>query len=119
MARTRKRSAPFRAFGFLLSILLVLASLSDQVIAHSAHLNDGHSAVTDHHDVGSNDTGNDEALAFGHCISISSCLSCLPVPEHVLQAHASSVAVEFTRILFHLGPTLEQELPPPRLSSQV
>ena len=118
VTRRAKRSGSFRALGFFLSVLLALASLSDQVLAHSAYLNDGYSA-TDHHDVGSNDTGDDDTLAFGHCISVSSCLSCLPAPEQVLQTLASSATVEFTRILVHLGPTLEQELPPPRLSSQV
>jgi len=119
VTRTRKRSGPFRALGLLLSILLALASLPHQVTAHSAHTNDGLSAATFHLDVGSNDAGKRKASVSGHCISVLSCFSCLPAPEQVLHASATSVTVEFTRILVHLGPTLEQELPPPRLSSQV
>jgi hypothetical protein len=99
----------------LLSILLALASLPHHATAHSAHSNDGLSAVTYHLDEGSNDGGSRS----GHCVSVLSCLSCLPAPEQVLHASATGATVEFTRIPAHLGPTLEQALPPPRLSSQV
>lgn len=117
--RTKKRSGPFRAVGFLLSLLLALASLPHEVTAHSAHVNGGLSAETHHSDVGSNDAGKRKSSASGHCMSIVNCLSCLPAPEQGLQARASGVTYDFSQILVHRGPTLEQELPPPRLWSQV
>ncbi len=111
----RKRSGLFRAVSFLLSVLLVLASLSNPVIAHSAHSGDRHFEATEQLDVGSNETGDGDASAFGHCRSVSGCLSCLPASEQILQTHPSSLTVDFARMLIHLGPTLEKELPPPRL----
>jgi len=123
VASARKRSVLFRALGFLPSILLVLASLPEQVIAHSAHLNDGPLAVIGHLDARSHDAGdlkshyagNEMAPDSRHCVSVIGCLSCLPTPEQVLQVQIFNLPVEFTRILVYLGPTLEQEFPPPRL----
>jgi len=119
VTRTRKRSGSFRVLGFLLSILLALASLPHQVTAHSAHTNDGLWAVTHHLDVESNGVEKGKSSTSGHCVSILSCFYCLPVPEQVLYLRASGVTFGFVRLLLHLGPTLELDLPPPRLRSQV